>query len=164
MSSPTLVAIALGSNLDDRDAHLDFAAVRLSALLHNPRYSSRYDTEPVDVPEPQPRFLNAAVIGTTEIDPLTLLTALQAIESARGRERAYPNASRTLDLDLILYGNVVTSSAALTLPHPRFRERRFVLEPLAEIGPGLVDPVSGLTVGALLMRLTTTGSNTQDTD
>jgi 2-amino-4-hydroxy-6-hydroxymethyldihydropteridine diphosphokinase len=79
---------------------------------------------------------------------------LQALERERGRERPFPRAPRTLDLDLILFGDEVIGETALTVPHPRFRERRFVLEPLAEIAPGLTDPVTGKTVGQLLTELT----------
>jgi len=153
LNSTPLVAIALGSNLGDRDSHLDFAIARLSPLLTDLRASPRHDTEPVDVVGDQPRYLNAAVVGRTTLNAVDLLAALQAIEQARGRERPYPNAPRTLDLDLVLYGNAVLSAPALVVPHPRFRERRFVLAPLAEIAPDLVDPVTGLTVRELLERL-----------
>jgi 2-amino-4-hydroxy-6-hydroxymethyldihydropteridine diphosphokinase len=164
LSKPTVVAIALGSNLGDRDAHLDFAAARLALLLDHPRFSSRYDTDPVGTPDPQLRYLNAAVVGTWWLDPQSLLSTLLAIEAARGRERPYANAPRTLDLDLILYADRVLEEEALTLPHPRFRERRFVLQPLAEIAPDLVDPVSGLTISALLGRLVTKNTTTENTD
>ncbi len=82
-----------------------------------------------------------------------LLEALLATEQARGRERPYANAPRTLDLDLILFGDAVLDEPGLTVPHPRFRERRFVLEPLAEIAPTLVDPVSRRTIADLLLDL-----------
>ncbi len=153
MNSTTLVAIALGSNLGDRDAHLDFALSRLSQFLTDITVSSRYDTAPVDVVGEHPTYLNAALVGRTALEPHALLRALQAIELADGRERPYINAPRTLDIDLILYGASVVSAPDLVLPHPRFRERAFVLEPLAEIAPELVDPVSGLTVRELLARL-----------
>jgi len=149
-STGILVAIALGSNLGLREGHLDFADARLISLLEHPRFSPRYDTAPVGTPEPQPRFLNAAAVGTTRLDPFELLKALQAIEAARGRERPYRNAPRTLDLDLILFGDLVHHAPELTVPHPRFRERSFVLQPLADIAPEMVDPVSGMTVAALL--------------
>jgi 2-amino-4-hydroxy-6-hydroxymethyldihydropteridine diphosphokinase len=153
LNSTPLVAIALGSNVGDRDAHLDYAVSRLSQLLTGIRSSSRYDTEPVDVIGDQPRYLNAAVAGRTSLEAADLLAAIQRIEQERGRERPYTNAPRTLDLDLVLYGDLIASAPAIVVPHPRFRERRFVLEPLAEIAPGMVDPVTGLTIRQLLENL-----------
>ena len=153
MSNTAVVAIALGSNLGDRDAHLDFAVSRLSHLLSSLTVSSRYDTTPVDVAGDQPRYLNAALVGRTSLAPHALLHELQAIELADGRERPYVNAPRTLDIDLILYGQSLVDEEGLVVPHPRFRERTFVLEPLAEIAPDLVDPVTGATVQELLARL-----------
>ena len=143
------VAIALGSNVGDRRAHLDYAVTALRALLTNVAVPRYYDTVPVGVSGPQAMFLNAAV-GETTLAPRALLEALLAIEQERGRERPYLNAPRTLDLDLILAGNVVVDEPGLVLPHPRFRERRFVLEPLAAVAPELRDPVSGRTVAELL--------------
>ncbi len=153
MNRSTAVAIALGSNLGDREAHLDFAAERLAAFLGNLQLSSRYETQPVDTPGPQPPYLNAAATGTTTLDPFALLAELQAVEAAAGRERPHVNAPRTLDLDLILFGDLVVQTATLTVPHPRFRQRRFVLAPLAEIAPTMTDPVTCLTVSSLLARL-----------
>jgi len=137
----------------DRDAHLDYAISRLSQLLTDLRSSSRYDTEPVDVVGDQRRYLNAAVVGRTRLGATDLIEKMQQIEDERGRERPYLNAPRTLDLDLILYGDTVMSEPTVVVPHPRFRERLFVLEPLAEIAPGLVDPITGLTIRELLDRL-----------
>jgi len=153
LNNTPLVAIALGSNMGDRDAHLDFALARLSHFLTDLRSSQRYDTAPVDVVGDQPRYLNAAVVGRTTLGATDLLRAMQDIEQARGRERPYRNAPRTLDLDLLLYGDAVLSTPALLVPHPRFRERRFVLAPLAEIAPDLVDPVTGRTILELLEQL-----------
>jgi len=145
-----VAAVALGSNLGDRRGHLEYAADRLRALLGGFRLSSYHDTDPVGVDGPQPRYLNAAATGTWPGSARELLDALLAIERERGRERPHANAPRTLDLDLILLGELVVDDPGLLVPHPRFRERRFVLEPLAEIAPDLRDPVSGRTVRDLL--------------
>jgi 2-amino-4-hydroxy-6-hydroxymethyldihydropteridine diphosphokinase len=144
------VAIAIGSNLGERESHLDFARVRLRALLSDLRASPPRETAPVGVPGDQPPFLNAALVGTTSMAPRELLAELLAIERDRGRERPFPGAARTLDLDLVLFGDRVVDQPGLIVPHPRFRDRRFVLEPLAEIAPGLRDPVTGRTVMELL--------------
>lgn len=144
------VAIALGSNLGDRRAHLDFGVAKLRSLLRHVAVSRYHDTVPVGITGPQPLYLNAAATGETTLSARDLLDALLAIEAARGRERPYPNAPRTLDLDLILHGDLVVNTPGLTVPHPRFRERRFVLEPLAEIEPELIDPITGRTIRELL--------------
>jgi len=147
------VAVALGSNLGDRRAHLDFAVAKLRTLLRRVAVSSYRDSVPVGVTGPQPLYLNAAAVGETALAPKQLLDALLAIEGLRGRERPHRNAPRTLDLDLILYEDEVIDAPGLIVPHPRFRERRFVLEPLAEVAPDLRDPVSGKTVRELLAAL-----------
>jgi 2-amino-4-hydroxy-6-hydroxymethyldihydropteridine diphosphokinase len=147
------VAVSLGSNLGDRRAHLDHAVAALQNLLSNFAVSLYYDTVPVGVTGPQPVYLNAAAVGQTPLPARTLLDALLAIEGARGRARPHPNAPRTLDLDLILFGETVIDEPGLIVPHPRFRERRFVLQPLAQIAPDLRDPVSGKTIGELFDAL-----------
>ena len=144
------VAIALGSNLGDRRAHLDFGVAKLRSLLRHIAVSRYHDTVPVGITGPQPLYLNAAATGETTLSARDLLDALLAIAAARGRERPYPNAPRTLDLDLILHGRLVVDDPGLVVPHPRFRERRFVLEPLAEIEPEMIDPVTGRTIRELL--------------
>jgi 2-amino-4-hydroxy-6-hydroxymethyldihydropteridine diphosphokinase len=142
------VAIALGSNVGDRESHLAFALQRLAAFIANLRHSRWYDTAPVGV-APQPNFLNGAVTGDTGLTPRELLDALLAVERERGRVRPFEGTPRTLDLDLILYGSEVIDEPGLRVPHPRFRERGFVLEPLAEVAGGWRDPESGKTVGEL---------------
>jgi 2-amino-4-hydroxy-6-hydroxymethyldihydropteridine diphosphokinase len=149
---PVRVAIALGSNLGDREAHLAFGLSALPGFITNLRQSRWHDTDPVGVPADQPRYLNGAVIGETELPARELLDRLLAIEQAAGRTRPAPLAPRTLDLDLILFGDSVIEEPGLVVPHPRFRERLFVLEPLAEVAPGWIDPATGLTVSALLQQ------------
>ncbi len=147
------VAIALGSNLGDRRAHLNFAISELCRLIQPLRASTLIETDPVDVPDVQAPFLNGVVVGATAITPAQLLAELLAIERERGRQRPHRHAARTLDLDLILYGDWVVNQPGLAVPHPRFRERRFVLAPLAEVAGEWVDPVTGKTVSALLRAL-----------
>lgn len=152
-SAPTTpVAIALGSNVGDRHAHLTYAVHRLRAYLTGVRASEWHETDPVGVGE-QPRFLNGVLVGQTTATAAGLLESLLAIERDAGRVRPHPGAPRTLDLDLILYGDEVLNVPGLTVPHPRFRERAFVLAPLAEIAAEWVDPVTGKTVGELLRQL-----------
>jgi 2-amino-4-hydroxy-6-hydroxymethyldihydropteridine diphosphokinase len=110
------------------------------------------ETVPVDMPVPTGLFLNMAAVATTTLDAAAVLDQLQAIERERGRERPFANAPRTLDLDLILHGETIVETPGLAVPHPRFRARAFVLEPLAEIAPDMRDPVTGLTVLQLWQR------------
>ena len=151
-SLTVFVAVALGSNLGDRERHLSDAAAALRAAVSDLTVSSFYDTAPIGVGE-QPRFLNAAAIGSTTLTARALLDTLLAIESTFGRTRPHAGAARTLDLDLILYGNHVIEEPGLIVPHPRFRERRFVLEPLKEIAPDWIDPVTKRTIRELVSGL-----------
>jgi 2-amino-4-hydroxy-6-hydroxymethyldihydropteridine diphosphokinase len=143
-----VVAIALGSNLDPREQHLAYARRRLSELLTGARFSSIQETEPQGV-APQAAFLNQVAVGETVLPARALLEALLAIELDAGRTRPFAGAPRTLDLDLVLYGDLVADEPGLVVPHPRFRERTFVLDPLVELAPSLIDPVTGKSIEAL---------------
>lgn len=127
--------IGLGANLGDRGAALAQAVQALAALpaTRLVAVSDLYASAPIDAGGPD--YLNAVVELATQLAPLALLDALQAVEQAGGRERPYRNAPRTLDLDLLLYGDQQIQSERLTVPHPRITERAFVLLPLAEIAP-----------------------------
>jgi len=150
--------IALGSNLPScagsPPATLAAAAVRLESLGRVASRSSFYSTEPVGFSD-QPRFLNAAIALETELSPRALLAALLDLEQAFGRARSagLSNGPRTLDLDILLYDDLVLDEPDLQIPHPRLAERAFVLTPLAEIAPETVDPRTGRTIAELLQRL-----------
>jgi 2-amino-4-hydroxy-6-hydroxymethyldihydropteridine diphosphokinase len=138
--------------LGDREGHLRAALADLESSIHYLRVSTFHETAPVGVGA-QPQFLNAVAVGDTSLTAHALLDALLAVERTHGRERPYPGAPRTLDLDLILYDDAVLNEPELIVPHPRFRERRFVLEPLTEVAPDWRDPVTGRTVEELLRAL-----------
>jgi 2-amino-4-hydroxy-6-hydroxymethyldihydropteridine diphosphokinase len=142
------VYLSLGSNVGDRAANLDTAIVRLDALGKVVAVSSFYETEPVEFAA-QPWFLNCAVELDTEKMPRQLLTALLAIEMELGRRRARKKGPRTLDIDILLFGDSIIKAEGLTIPHPAMQERRFVLEPLAEIAPEAQHPVLKRTVREL---------------
>jgi 2-amino-4-hydroxy-6-hydroxymethyldihydropteridine diphosphokinase len=133
---PWSVAVALGSNLGDRAWYLRRAIHELSSVVDVVRVSSFIETDPVGAPPGSPRFLNAVVAGSTRLAPHELLDALLAIESRLGRRRTVRNAPRVIDLDLIIHSAHRVRTAALTLPHPRFRQREFVMAPLRELRLG----------------------------
>jgi len=143
------VAIALGSNLGDRRAHLEYAVEALMIDLDDIKVSTFVETEPAGVGSEHGPYLNGAVSGFTRLPPRDLMDRLLEIEEERGRMRPYPMAPRTLDLDLVLYGNDIINEDGLRVPHPHFRERGFVLGPLAEIAPEMVDPVTGKSIAEL---------------
>jgi 2-amino-4-hydroxy-6-hydroxymethyldihydropteridine diphosphokinase len=147
--------VGLGSNLGDREETLDLAVEALRALPETAvrAISAFRDTAPVGIVD-QPRFLNGAVELETRLDPRALLDALLGIERSLGRDRTgVPTGGpRTLDLDLLLYGEAEIDEPGLVVPHPRLAERRFVLEPLSELDPALEVPKRG-EVEALLAKL-----------
>jgi 2-amino-4-hydroxy-6-hydroxymethyldihydropteridine diphosphokinase len=133
------VYLGLGSNLGDRRAHLRYALDRLREHCDIKKVSSLYETEPVDCPGPE-SYLNAVAFVETELPPRDLMRLLLAIEAERGRVRQTRNEPRTLDLDILLYGQDVIETGGLRVPHPRLHERAFVLVPLAEVAPDLRHP------------------------
>ena len=145
-----IVYLALGSNVGNREEHLRKALGKLQARdLRLRRESGLYETEPMGLRE-QRWFLNQVAEFETELFPMQLLLRTQRIERILGRRRTIANGPRTIDIDIVLYGNAVVKGPDLEIPHPRYRERRFVLEPLAELNPELRDPVTGQSVGAML--------------
>jgi 2-amino-4-hydroxy-6-hydroxymethyldihydropteridine diphosphokinase len=148
----TAVYLGLGSNVGDRQAHLDHAVARLSGAGAVTGLSAVHETDPVGYSE-QPRFLNMAVRLETELDPMALLELIFEIEAERGRVRTFRNAPRTLDIDVLLYGDLELRLPGLTVPHPRMAERAFVLEPLLEVESDLREPVTGRSYADILAGL-----------
>jgi 2-amino-4-hydroxy-6-hydroxymethyldihydropteridine diphosphokinase len=151
----TLALIGLGSNLGDREANLDVAVAALAGMpgVRLQAVSSYHETTPVGGPGGQGGYLNAAAAIETTLDPFRLHATLRAIEAAAGRERKVRWAARTLDLDLLTFGDELIDTPELVVPHPRMAVRRFVLAPLAEIAPDVVEPITSSTVSGLLANL-----------
>jgi 2-amino-4-hydroxy-6-hydroxymethyldihydropteridine diphosphokinase len=143
-----LAYVALGSNLGDREGYLRAAIEAIAKTEVVRRASSIYETDPVGYLD-QPVFLNMVIEVETAKEPLKLLRLMRKVEHDLHRERTFPNAPRNIDLDLLLYDDVVLESAELTIPHPRLHERAFVLIPLAEIAPNVIVPTRGKTVQEL---------------
>ncbi|MGD0012856.1 MAG: 2-amino-4-hydroxy-6-hydroxymethyldihydropteridine diphosphokinase [Bryobacteraceae bacterium] len=144
------VYLSLGSNLGDREENLCQAIARLEAAgVRVSRRSSIYETKPRDAPN-QPWFLNQVIEAETDLFPRQLLARVQRVELDMGRQRLRPKGPRTIDIDILLCGETIVRTKELEIPHPRLAERRFVLEPLAELAPDLRHPVTRLTVRQML--------------
>ncbi len=145
--------LGLGSNLGDREANLRDAVERLEAAeIRVLRRSSLYETAPQELLD-QPWFMNAVVEVETALFPLQLLARMRHIERGMGRRRVTPKGPRNIDLDILFYGRTVIATAELEVPHPRIAQRRFVLEPLAEIAPDFRHPLTGKTASEMLAQL-----------
>lgn len=148
------VVVALGSNLGERKRVIIDAGNSIARLLTHFTLSPIIETVPVGVGlENDPPYLNAVGVGESQRPVREIFESLRKIEQAAGRVRSHAGAPRTLDLDLILAGNEIVDEDDLKVPHPRFRDRLFVLDPLVEIAPDLVDPITHLTVRQLRDRL-----------
>lgn len=156
-SNPSAVTayLGVGSNLGDRMANLAAAVTLLAETpgVRLARQSSLYETASIGGPEGAPPFLNGAVEVETTLRPAELLDRMMEIERSLGRERRVKWEPRPIDLDILLFGNEIVSTQELVIPHPLMHERRFVLEPLAEIAPEAVHPVLQMTVKGLLDNL-----------
>jgi len=145
---PKLVYLSLGSNVGDREAQLLDALARLGAAGRIVAVSSLYETEPVEFTE-QPWFLNCAVALETTKTPRQLMMAILRIEEEMGRRRVQSKGPRSVDIDILLFGDAMVNSTEVTIPHPAMQQRRFVLEPLAEIAPDALHPVFKKTIREL---------------
>jgi 2-amino-4-hydroxy-6-hydroxymethyldihydropteridine diphosphokinase len=143
-----IVYLSLGSNVGDREAQLREALARLGAAGRVVALSSFYETEPVEF-TPQPWFLNCAVAFETGKTPQELMAAILQIEEEMGRRRVQKKGPRSIDIDILLFEKLIVNSTELTIPHPAMHQRRFVLEPLAEIAPEVLHPVLKKTIREL---------------
>jgi len=147
-----LAYLSIGSNLGNREQNLKTAVQKLESIGTVLCVSSLYETEPVEFTD-QPMFLNSAVALETSASPARLIEQLIEIEKGMGRERIQRKGPRTIDLDILLFGDQILNTEKLTIPHPAMQHRRFVLEPLAEIAPEVIHPVLKRTVRELLKQL-----------
>jgi 2-amino-4-hydroxy-6-hydroxymethyldihydropteridine diphosphokinase len=149
---PNIAYLSLGSNVGDRERHLRGAIERLEQLGRVAAVSSFYETEPMEFTD-QAWFLNCAVALDTTKTPQELMAALLGLEQESGRQRTQRKGPRTIDIDILLFGDTILNSSGLTIPHPAMHQRRFVLEPLAEIAPEAWHPVLKKTIRELLAEL-----------
>jgi len=152
----TTVYIALGSNLGDRMANIEAAIAALAERVTVRTRSPVYETDPKYVTD-QPRFLNMALSGETDLDPSDLLAFLKGIEARLGRQAGVRYGPRPIDLDILFYGDECIERPELKIPHPLMAERAFVLKPLADIAPGTLHPVTGRSVAEMLAALQDNG-------
>jgi len=152
MAVDKMVYLSLGSNVGEREQNLRTAISKLRQIGELVAVSSFYETEPMEVAN-QPWFLNCAVAVKTGLMPMQLLSRMLKIEQEMGRRRMVPKGPRTIDIDILLFGNSVIHTSQLDVPHPALHQRRFVLEPLAEIAPAVRHPVLKCTVGELRAAL-----------
>lgn len=143
------VYLALGTNLGDRPSNLRAAIAALAPDIQSLQESPVYETEPWGYAD-QPSFLNMALRAATDLSPRDLLGRLKGIESTLGRVPVFRNGPRLIDLDILFYDDLILDTPGLVIPHPRLHERAFVLVPLADIAPGLIHPVTGLSVAQLV--------------
>jgi 2-amino-4-hydroxy-6-hydroxymethyldihydropteridine diphosphokinase len=149
------VFLSLGANKGDRKDNIEQALQHLEKVIAIQAVSSLYETEPVGeggkpLTDDQPFFLNLVCQGVTNLQPDNVLTALKEIEVCMGRIPSFRNVPRPIDIDILLYDNLHMSLPQLVIPHPRMRERAFVLVPLAEIAPLIIEPISGQTIQQLV--------------
>ncbi len=155
-SNEHIVYIALGSNLGNRQKHLTAAIAGLRKVVDVHVLSSIYETEPVGYLE-QPHFLNMVCGGKTQLSAQELLKYAKALEKANGRQETFRNGPRAIDIDILLYDQAKIVQKDLVIPHPGMSTRAFVLIPLAEIAPDLIEPTSGKTICELLTGISQQG-------
>ncbi len=146
------VYLGMGSNVGDRSGNLEQALEALAGRIAIETVSSIYETEPVGY-EAQDWFLNLVCCGKTELDPEALLAFIKQIEKEMGRQEAFLNAPRIIDIDILFYGNRIMKTEELVIPHPRITERGFVLVPMAQIAPDFIHPVNGKSINELISGL-----------